>query len=312
VVRSVAVTALAAAVVLPLARRRLGVPTAVTAVAVTSAPFALAILRPRTKARDAALFALQMWAFTILHELPYDHPERLRRRLRVRYPIRVDRALGGGELPTVRLQRALASPDGPTAFDRVLTLVHWAWFLEPHAALLWILVRHNESFPRAARQLAAAYDLGCVIYALVPTAPPWWAAEQGFLELPDRHPDARAPAAVRRVMVEVGEPMWGRAWPRMYESLGGNPWAAMPSLHFATSLLAAILLAENGAPEGAAGWSYALTLGFALVYLGEHYVLDLIAGTAVVAVVRYGEPPVAPAVGVINRGLRRLERIATS
>jgi membrane-associated phospholipid phosphatase len=310
-VRSAAVTALTAAVVLPLARRRLRVPTVVTAMAVTSGPFALAILRPRTKARDAALFALQMWAFTILHELPYDDPERLRRRLRVRYPIRVDRALGCGELPTVRLQRALASSDGPTAFDRALTLVHWAWFLEPHAALVWILVRHNESFPRAARQLAAAYDLGCAIYAIVPTAPPWWAAEQGFIELPDRHRDARAPAAVRRVMVEVGEPMWGRAWERMYESLGGNPWAAMPSLHFATSVLAAILLAENGAPEGAAGWGYALTLGFALVYLGEHYVLDLIAGTAVVAVVRYGEPLVAPAVGVINSGLRRLERIAT-
>jgi membrane-associated phospholipid phosphatase len=310
-VRSAAVTALAAALVLPLARRRLGVPAAATAVAVASAPAALAVLRPRTKGRDAVLFALQMWAFTILHELPYDNPERLRRRLRVSYPIRADRALGFGELPTVRLQRALASPGGPTAFDRALTLIHWAWFLEPHAALVWILVRHNEGFPRAALQLAAAFDLGCAIYAMVPTAPPWWAAERGFIELPDRHPDARAPAAIRRVMVEVGEPMWGRAWPTMYESLGGNPWAAMPSLHFATSLLAAILLAEHGAPEGAAGFGYALTLGFALVYLGEHYVVDLLAGGALVAAVRYGEPIVAPVAGVVSRGVQRLERIAT-
>jgi membrane-associated phospholipid phosphatase len=309
-VRSAAVTALAAAAVLPVVRRRLGVPAAATALAVASGPVALAILRPRTKARDAALFALQMWAFTILHELPYDDPERLRRRLRVRYPIRIDRAIGGGELPTVRLQRGLASPDGPTPLDRVLTLIHWAWFLEPHAALVWILVRHNESFPRAALQLGAAYDLGCAVYALVPTAPPWWAAEHGFVDLPEPHTGARAPAAVRRVMVEVGEPMWGRAWPTMYESLGGNPWAAMPSLHFATSLLAAILLAENGAPEGAAGWGYALTLGFALVYLGEHYVVDLLAGAAVVAAVRYGEPVVAPVAGALSRGVQRLERIA--
>ena len=49
----------------------------------------------------------------------------------------------------------------------------------------------------------------------------------------------------------------------------------MPSLHFATSLLAAILLSETGRCAGAAGWGYALTLGFALVYLGEHYVIDL-------------------------------------
>jgi membrane-associated phospholipid phosphatase len=310
-VRSVAVTSLAAAVVVPLVRRRLGVPPGVTAAAVGSAPFALAVLRPRTKGRDAALFALQMWAFTILHELPYDDPERLRRRLRVRYPIRADRLLGCGELPTLRLQRALASPDGPTALDRALTFVHWAWFVQPHLALVWILVRHNESFPRAARQMAAAFDLGCAVYALVPTAPPWWAAEQGFMELADRAPVTRSPAAVRRVMVEVGEPLWGRAWPAMYESLGGNPWAAIPSLHFATSVLAAILLAETGVPEGAAGWGYATALGFALVYLGEHYVVDLAAGLALVAAVRYGEPLVAPAAGLVNRAVQRLERIAS-
>ena len=47
------------------------------------------------------------------------------------------------------------------------------------------------------------------------------------------------------MMVEVGEEVWGRAWPPLYEALGGNPWAAMPSLHFATSLMAAILLSER-------------------------------------------------------------------
>ncbi len=54
-------------------------------------------------------------------------------------------------------------------------------------------------------------------------------------------------------MVEVGEGTWGRAWPKLYQSLGGNPWAAMPSLHFATSLLAAILLAETGPVAGRRG-----------------------------------------------------------
>jgi membrane-associated phospholipid phosphatase len=299
IVRAGAVAALAAGFVVPLVRRRLRVPAPVTIASVAAAPVALAVLRPRTKARDAALFTLQMWAFVILHELPYDDAERLRRRLRVRYPIRADRVLGGGELPTARLQRALASPDSPTALDRMLTIVHWAWFGEPHLALAWILVRHNESFPRAARQLAAAYDLGCAAYALVPTAPPWWAAEQGY-----------AATRMRRVMVEVGEPIWGRAWPVMYESLGGNPWAAMPSLHFATSVLAAILLAETGAVEGIAGWGYAATLGFALVYLGEHYVVDLVGAVALVAAIRYAEPRLAPVASLLSGGVQRLERLA--
>jgi membrane-associated phospholipid phosphatase len=299
VVRSAAVGSLVAAAVVPLVRKRLRVPPAVTTVAVASAPFALAVLRPRTRARDVGIFVLQMWAFTVVHELPYDDPERLRRRLRVRYPITVDRALGCGELPTHRLQRALTRSGPGRARDLFLTIVHWAWFLEPHAALLWVLLRDEEHFPRSARQMAAAFDLGCAVYTAVPTAPPWWASENGYTGRP-----------VRRIMVEVGEPLWGRAWPALYESLGGNPWAAMPSLHFATSALAAMLLAETGPDAGAAGWGYALTLGFALVYLGEHYVVDLLAGAALVAAVRRGEPLVAPLADRVSGAVQRLERLA--
>ncbi|MGH2951488.1 MAG: phosphatase PAP2 family protein, partial [Solirubrobacterales bacterium] len=259
---------------------------------------------------------LQMWAFTIAHELPYDDPEALRRRLRVRYPIVADRALGLGELPTVRLQRAFGRPGEIRTLDRALSIVHWSWFFEPHLTLLFVLGRHTERFPRAARQMAAVYDVGCAVYAAVPTAPPWWAAEQGEIDaaLRDRpKTPARGDepgATVRRIMVDVGERTWGRAWDPLYDSLGGNPWAAMPSLHFASSLLAALLLAEIGPLAGAAGWGYAVTLGFALVYLGEHYVTDLIAGAAVVALVRRGEPVAEPVVAAVNRVLRRLERIA--
>jgi membrane-associated phospholipid phosphatase len=278
---------------------------------------ALAVLVPRSKSRDAALFGLQMWAFTVIHELPYDDPERLRRRLHVRYPILVDRALGLGELPNVRLQRAFTRPGVVTKLDRTLALVHWAWFVEPHLALLWILVRREARFARAARQMAAVYDLGCAVYFAVPTAPPWWAAEQGAMADEERGDQADVvaeakPARIRRVMVEVGEQTWGRAWPALYESLGGNPWAAMPSLHFATSVLAAILLAETGPLAGAAGWGYALALGFALVYLGEHYAIDLAAGAALVALVRRGEPLAEPLALRISAAVQRLERVANA
>ena len=300
---------------MPLVRRRLRVPPPLTIAAAAAGPFALAVLLPRSKARDAALFGLQMWAFTIVHELPYDDPERLRRRLRVRYPIPVDRLLGFGELPNVRLQRAFSRPGEVTALDRVLAIVHWAWFVEPHLALLWILTFREEGFARAARQMAAAYDLGCAVYFALPTAPPWWAAEQGYLaeELGDGGAEVVAqakPPRLRRVMVEVGEKAWGRAWPALYESLGGNPWAAMPSLHFATSALAAILLSETGAAAGGVGWGYALTLGFALVYLGEHYAIDLAAGAALVALVRRGEPLAEPLALRISAAVQRLERLA--
>ncbi len=96
----------------------------------------------------------------------------------------------------------------------------------------------------------------------------------------------------------------------MYDALGGNPWAAMPSLHFATSLVVADSLAQTGRAGGAVGWAYALTLGFALVYLGEHYVTDLAAGAALVVAVREGEELAEPLVLGVNRQLQRLERLA--
>jgi membrane-associated phospholipid phosphatase len=314
-VRAAAGLALAGSIAVPLARRRLRVPASVTIAATATGPFALAVLLPRTKARDAALFGLQMWAFTVIHELPYDDPEGLRRRLHVRYPIRVDRVLGLGELPNVRLQRAFSRPGEVTALDRVLAVVHWAWFVEPYLALLWILLRREERFARAGWQMAAAYDLGCAVYFAVPTAPPWWAAEQGYIaqELGDGSAEAVAglkPPRLRRVMVEVGEKAWGRAWPALYKSLGGNPWAAMPSLHFASSVLAAILLSEASPLAGTTGWAYALTLGFALAYLGEHYAIDLAAGAALVALIRRGEPLVEPLVLRISAAAQRLERVA--
>jgi membrane-associated phospholipid phosphatase len=312
-VRVGAGAALGCSILVPIARRRLRLPPPLTAAAVATGPLALAVLRPRTKARDAALFALQMWAFTVIHELPYDDPERLRSRLRVRYPIRADRVLGLGELPNIRLQRAFSRPGEVTALDRVLAIVHWAWFIEPHLALAWILVRHNDRFARAARQMAAAFNLGSVAYFAVPTAPPWWAAEQGEMadELrPGGERTNGGPPPVRRVMVEAGERTWGRAWPTLYQSLGGNPWAAMPSLHFATSLIAAMFLSQANPLAGALGWSYAATLGFALVYLGEHYAIDLIAGAGLVVAARGGERLTEPAALAISDAVRRLERVA--
>jgi membrane-associated phospholipid phosphatase len=294
-------------------------PAAVTTAAVAAAPLAVAVLSPRSRARDVVIFVSQMWAFTIAHELPYDDPDALRARLRIRYPIAADRVLGAGELPSVRLQRVLSRHGRVTALDRVLSIVHWIWFLEPHLTLLFVQARHVDRFPRAARQMAATYDLGCAIYYAVPTAPPWWASEQGYMEEPIEQVPAevaadaaaRTPVEVRRIMVDVGERFWGPAWERLYESLGGNPWAAMPSLHFATSLMAALLLAEIGPVPGAIGAGYAAALAFALVYLGEHYVTDLVVGAALVGLVRRGEPFAEPAVTAVNGVLQRLERIAT-
>jgi membrane-associated phospholipid phosphatase len=248
-----------------------------------------------------------MWAYLAAYKSPHDDAEAQQQRVHVNYPIVADRMLGRGELPSVRLQRALArhGADGPQwrALDRVLVWAHWSWFAVPHGTLLYILVRHPERFSRAAVMTYAVFDLGASVYWLAPTAPPWYAASMAA-ESEQRTPE------VRRMMVEYGEYFWRDGWGSLYSVFGGNPLAAMPSLHFATSVMAALLLTEVGPVAGALGVTYAATLGFALVYLGEHYVVDLLAGTVLTAAVRRLGPRAGPALVGFGGAVAALEEIA--
>lgn len=259
------------------------------------APVALALATPRTRLRDAGIYALQMWSYYAHYDMPDDEPQRLERRTRVGYPIAIDRALGCGELPTVRLQRALGRPGSLRPHDVALSCVHWSWFFVPHGTMAYILLRHPDRYVGSATRMAAAFDLGALVYWALPTAPPWWAARSGRT------------APIRRIMEETGERVWGRAWRHLYDSLEGNPFAAMPSLHFGTSVMAALVLSGVSRRAGAVGWIYASTLGFGLVYLGEHYLIDLIAGFALATGVYRAAPYAAPVIGRIADAIQQLE-----
>jgi PAP2 superfamily len=293
--RRLALIAAALGAAAPPLRRRLNLPKPVTSVLAWQAPVSFAWSLPRTRARDAAIYALQMWAYVAHYEMPNDDPDALRARVRVRYPIRIDTALGLGVPPTIRLQRALGRYGEVRAHDKFLSSVHWSWFFVPHGSMVYVLLFHRPRFERSAAQMAAVFDIGAVAYQVIPTAPPWWAGSNGYIP------------HVRRIMVEAGKDVWGRHWEPLYDSLGTNPFAAMPSLHFATSVMAARVLAETGPLAGALGWAYTVTLGFALVYLGEHYAADLIAGFALAEGVRRATPRVGPAIRSVQQAIQRLE-----
>jgi membrane-associated phospholipid phosphatase len=287
--------AVAIGIVTPLVRHRLKLRTPVVSALTWPAPAALALAQPRSPMRDAGIYALQMWAYFAHFDMPDDDPEALMRRLRVDYPIRADQALGLGTTPTIRLQRALGREGRVGPLEYGLSAIHWSWFLVPHGTLAFMLLRHRRHFPRSAVLMSACFDLGCVIYWLVPTAPPWWAGANGNM------------APVRRIMAEAGERFWRRLWQPLYHSLQGNPFAAMPSLHFGTSVMAARILSQVGRGHATLGWVYALTLGFGLVYLGEHYVVDLLAGLALAEAIWRVAPKAEPALRLVAGVVQRLE-----
>jgi membrane-associated phospholipid phosphatase len=265
-----------------------------------AAPVALCVAVPRNRARDVAVCALNMWAYVAAYELPHDDPEGLEARVHVGYPIDCDRVIGFGQLPTLRLQHAFARAGEVNRFERVLVWCHWAWFMVPHGSVAYVMLRSPERFAAAAGRMYGVFDAGAVFYWAIPTAPPWWASAHGHLGEGER-------VHVRRMMIEYGEQYWQDRWGALYDVLGGNPLAAMPSLHFATSLMAAHLLGEVGPVAGAIGWTYASLLGLALVYLGEHYAIDLVGGALLTQAVRRAAPRLAPVARLASRTVQALE-----
>jgi membrane-associated phospholipid phosphatase len=283
------------AVATVIARRRLGVPRPVTLATVSLAPLAVAAVTPRREWRYPAIWLTYMWSFMVTWTLPYEHPDTLRERLRIAYPIRIDTFIGLGTPPTVRLQRALRDAQSVSRLDRVVTLLYASWIV-PHGLLAWLLIRHQEYVPRAAGRLAAAYSLTTPAYYLIPTAPPWWAAQEtGLLD-----------GQVERVRRQVINSLLGK--PHDSESTPeGNPWASMPSDHVASAAITAMGLAEVNRIYGALGWTYVALASFAVVYLGEHYVIDTLAGLAIAVAIHHGEPLATPA---IDRIVAALDRFA--
>jgi membrane-associated phospholipid phosphatase len=250
---------------------------------------------PPGRARAAGTWALQMWAYKVLFEMPYDRPWRLRRRLHVDYVLELDRTLGLGTPPPQRLQQAFRSARRTSPLDIGLTALYFTWEVWPHAVLAWILRRHPDRFARAAGLVGATIDLTLIGYWVLPTAPPWWASQVA----------GRMDGSVQRVAVETRRRLRGQPRQTGHESRGANPWASMPSDHFASSVIIALALGELG--HGAVGWVYALSLGFALVYLGEHYVADLTAGLLLAASVKGAEPALRPLAARLLQMLGGLE-----
>ena len=272
-------------------RRRIGLHPAATLVLGCVPPLGLAISVPKGRKRYLAVAAGYMHLFKLGWELPYDDVEKLRQRLWIDEPIRFDAAVGLGVPPGVRLQRAFHRRSDVTALDRAVTVVYGSWFV-PHLVLAYLLARHGEYVPRAGARLAAAYHLTTPFYWVAPEAPPWWASEQ----------EGRMGGEIERVARLVIWEVLKRPLPKGSVA-HGNPWGSMPSDHISSAAITAMGLSEIGPLYGAAGWTYVAAATFAVIYLGEHYVADVIVGLLVADAVRRAEPLAAPFVRAVARAV---------
>jgi membrane-associated phospholipid phosphatase len=190
----------------------------------------------------------------------------LQKRVHVGFPITVDRTLGLGALPTSRLQAAFFDPHHLHWYDYLTALLYLLHFVVPlaFAYLLWHWRR--PLFTRFVRSYLLLIYAGFITYVVFPMAPPWWASQQG-----------RIPP-VHQVLDSVRWQGVGNPVVLLSRYFQTDPVAAMPSIHAAFPVLV-WLVAWRIWPRW--GWAlvlYPLAMGFAVVYAGEHYLVDVIAG----------------------------------
>ena len=190
--------------------------------------------------------------------------------------VSMERIIGLGGLPTTYLQQLLhqgaaSAPDNLATLSVVFYFLH---FPLPLAVgfLLWIHQRRlYYDYVGALIVLSMA---AFVTYLLLPVAPPWWAEKFGYVSGVLHLRDAGFNGLVH--LFGFGNYFYSYS---VY-SISSNDVAAFPSLHAAYPFLA-FLFARRA--FGRVGWlmaAYTACVWFAIVYLGEHWVVDIVGGVA--------------------------------
>jgi membrane-associated phospholipid phosphatase len=217
--------------------------------------------------------------------------------LHVAGPAEVDRGAFGA-VPSVWLQQQLA--DGSAHwYDAAAALVYVTHFVTFPlvTGVAWFCLR--DRFAAWVAAVLSFTTLGVGVYVLYPAAPPWLASERGEIGTLSR----------------ISSLGWDYLHLGVFERLtvsgqaGSNPVAAMPSLHAGSALLVALFfwpLANT--LWRAALLGYVLLMAVALVYTGEHYVVDVVAGWLTAAAAGSLGGGLAVAAGAAGRGRRSKRR----
>lgn len=214
-------------------------------------------------------------ALFLAYELMRGYADKFGLPIHVSGVISIDRLIGLGQLPTHILQELLhsgpaTSPDNLATISVIFYCLH---FPLPLAIGFLLWMHHRRLYYDFVAALIVLSMAAFITFLLVPVAPPWWAAQNGYvtgvLHLSD--------AGFQGLTNLVGVNNYFFSYQNLL-SISSDNVAAFPSLHAAYPFLA-FLFARRA--FGKVGWlmlAYSACVWVSIVYLGEHWVTDIIGG----------------------------------
>jgi len=180
----------------------------------------------------------------------------------------VEKGILGGVIAASWLQEHLSGLPGMSFVAAALVVQYLLNDFVPLLFGLWLWFRHRERF----RPFVAAYvlvmSIGFLIYLLFPEMPPWAAAGRSLIP----HVDRIVVSSLQQIAQGLGT---------FYAAADPEPNAAMPSIHVAVPTIVSCMVLKHRGWRSPLSWltlAYAAGICFGVIYLGEHYILDGLAG----------------------------------
>jgi membrane-associated phospholipid phosphatase len=189
--------------------------------------------------------------------------------------LKVERFLFGTPLPTTGLQEHFYHPPAAAWYDYTAWGVYLTHFFGTLtlAVILWRFA--YPLFKRWRTLVIGLSTAGFATYVLYPAVPPWLASNEGKIGHVDKIKDQMFDHTGTKAITSAVEKNWV------------DKTAAMPSLHSAFPLMMMLLFWHKGWKWRIPFGLYALAMGTALVYTGEHFVVDVFAGWAYALIVYF-------------------------
>jgi membrane-associated phospholipid phosphatase len=161
-----------------------------------------------------------------------------------------------GTIPTLVFQQSCRTP----FLDYLGAFFYSLHFIAPTAFAFLLWKYHSENYQRYILALAIGTYSALITFLVYPTAPPWFGV------------------GATRILIQLDHNLGMPFYRTISDYIQSDPFAAFPSLHAMYPWLISLYALKIKKTKALPVLLFPIGVWFSTVYLGEHYVVDLIGG----------------------------------